>query len=154
MIQLVDYDEAYLALSGMWLRDEEIKKLTDSPDFTDQQQQDFFRSLPARKDYRIFGINYHGRKIGAAGLKNIEGEVGEYWGYIGEKELWGKGLGQLIIAEVFIFARSIGVNFIFLKVSPDNIRAIKLYEKIGFKMSGDLAGLRLMNIDIGGELDV
>lgn len=41
MIQLVDYDEAYLALSGMWLRDEEIKKLTDSPDFTDQQQQDF-----------------------------------------------------------------------------------------------------------------
>lgn len=154
MIQLVDYDESYLALSSKWLRDSEIKNLTHTPDFTDQQQRDFFSSLPSRKDYRIFGIDYQGRKIGAAGLKNIEAGVGEYWGYIGEKELWGKGLGQLIIGEVFVFARSIGVTCVVLKVSPENIRAIKLYEKIGFKANGDVEGLRLMKIDIGGNLNV
>ncbi|MFV3014236.1 GNAT family N-acetyltransferase [Pseudomonas sp. KHB2.9] len=154
MIKLVAYDEDYLALSGKWLRDSEVKKLTMTADFTDKQQCSFFCSLPSRKNYRIFGIDYEGRKIGAAGLKNIEGGVGEYWGYIGEKDLWGKGLGQLIIAQVFVYARSIGVTSVFLKVSPDNIRAIKLYERIGFKMNGDIEGLRLMNIDIGGELNV
>lgn len=154
MIKLVAYNEEYLALSGKWLRDPEIKELTQTSSFTDEQQTFFFNSLVHRDDYRIFGLEYSGRKVGAAGLKNIIDQRAEYWGYLGEKELWGKGLGQSIIMEVFAFALSIGVSSVFLKVSPNNIRAIKLYQKVGFEMAGHLDGLCVMEINIGNKPDV
>ncbi|EPJ8277656.1 GNAT family N-acetyltransferase, partial [Citrobacter freundii] len=100
MLKLVKYDESFLVLSWLWLKDPEISALTMTPEFTKEEQLIFFRSLEKRKDYFIRGITYQNEKIGAVGIKNINQDKGEYWGYIGEKKYWGQGLGKEIMEKI------------------------------------------------------
>ncbi|WP_105699434.1 GNAT family N-acetyltransferase [Cronobacter dublinensis] len=134
-ITLTSYDREFLELSWIWLQDPEIKKLTLTSDFTREQQRAFFNSLNDRKDYLIYGIQLGTKKIGVAGLKNIKNDVAEYWGYIGEKDLWGKGIGKFVIEEIERIANNLGIKKLYLKVSEFNPRAIKAYHKSGFVIS-------------------
>ena len=34
------------------------------------------------------------------GLKNVRGQLAEYWGYIGERSLWGQGLGKHLMLAI------------------------------------------------------
>jgi RimJ/RimL family protein N-acetyltransferase len=131
-VSFVSYDEDFLRLSWQWLNDPEIKQLTNSIDFTQQQQLDWFHSLPAKKNYLIYGVEFNGMKIGVVGLKNIDHISGEYWGYIGDKSFWGRGIGAQMVKYVADLARSKGLVKIYLFVNKDNHRAIRLYEKLGF----------------------
>ena len=70
--------------------------------------------------------------IGAAGLKNIGGGSAEYWGYIGEKSLWGQGLGKQILAAIEAKAGAFGIDRLYLNVTHENLRAIALYKRAGF----------------------
>jgi hypothetical protein len=47
----VRYDERLLEHSWAWLQDPEIKRLTDTPDFTRTAQRSWFESLGGRTDY-------------------------------------------------------------------------------------------------------
>ncbi len=132
MLEIVKYTEEFLPLSWKWLNDSEIKKLTMTSDFSKEDQINFFNSLSSRKNYKIFGIEFDGIKIGACGLKNIEQNRSEYWGYIGEKEYWGKGLGKEILTKMINLAINEKISSVYLKVEKNNYRAIKLYEKFGF----------------------
>ncbi|EOL8956463.1 GNAT family N-acetyltransferase [Cronobacter dublinensis] len=134
-ITLTSYDREFLELSWIWLQDPEIKKLTLTSDFTREQQRAFFNSLNDRKDYLIYGIQLGTKKIGVAGLKNIKNDVAEYWGYIGDKDLWGKGIGKFVIEEIERIANNFGIKKLYLKVSEFNPRAIKAYHKSGFVIS-------------------
>ena len=48
-------------------------------------------------DYLIWGYMYNNIPIGVCGLKNINDSSGEYFGYIGNKTMWGQGLGKLMM---------------------------------------------------------
>lgn len=138
-LTLVAFTEACLDLSWQWLNDPEIRDLTMTPEFTRAEQKSFFESLPMRRDYLIWGIALDGSKIiGAAGLKNHRGALAEYWGYIGEKELWGRGFGEDLIAQMEGLAKKLGFSSLDLKVSVGNARAIALYTKVGYEK--DLEG--------------
>lgn len=50
----------------------------------------------------------------------------------------GKGYGTLLLQEILTFARSGGFIRVELSVADINIRAIRLYEKAGFKKEGTL----------------
>lgn len=54
---------------------------------------------------------------------------------IGEKKYWGKGIGTAVIKKscYWFFKKFFRENCLELEVLPDNIRAIKSYEKSGFK---------------------
>ena len=132
-IILVPYDTRILDLSWSWLNDPEIKALTMAPEFTREQQMDFYKSLGARRQYHIWGIEFVGRgPIGAAGLKNPRGKAIEYWGYIGDKRYWGKNVGKQILSLLQAKALQLGFGELDLKVSRMNLRAISLYQKCGF----------------------
>lgn len=132
-ISLETYDMTCLDKSWAWLNDPEIKKLTMTPVFTREDQFKFFERLPHRTDYRIWSVVLDGTElIGAAGFKNHRGSLAEYWGYIGEKQYWNKGFGRSLIEAVELKARESGVFDLDLKVSTANLRAIALYEKVGF----------------------
>lgn len=133
-VRFVDYEKKFLDLSWHWLRDPEIKKLTMTPDFTKEEQLTFFSQLSERKDYIIKGIQYEGVPIGACGLKAINSFSGEYWGYIGEKEYWGKGIGKIIMDFVINQGRELRLEKIWLKVDSSNKRAIRSYEYYGFEL--------------------
>ncbi len=136
MPRLVDYNSIFLEKSWEWLNDLEIKTLTLTPDFTKEEQSVFFNSLKARNDYWIKGIIEDNIPIGVIGLKHINSseKSAEYWGYIGEKEYWGKGIGKFMIEESLKKAEELGLTKIFLNVSGQNTRAKKLYQKMGFKI--------------------
>lgn len=132
-IKFVEYNEIFLEKSWEWLNDKEIKYLTYTPDFTKEQQKEWFLSLKDKKDYFIKGVLYNDTPIGVVGLKNITDTDGEYWGYIGEKEYWNKGIGKDLINYISHYSCILNLKEIYLKVIKDNIRAIKLYQKMNFK---------------------
>lgn len=138
VIKFVDYDEQYCDLSWTWLNDNEIRKLTLTTYFTRENQKAWFACLKGREDYLVWGIECDNKPIGAVGIKNIkENESAEYFGYIGEKDYWSKGIGKVMLE--FIFKKSLekGLNSVYLKVSKFNERATKLYLKCGFQTYDD-----------------
>ena len=132
---LVDYNLDFLDKSWEWLNDPEIKTLTLTPHFTKEDQINFYNSLPHKADYWIKGIIENGKPIGAMGLKHITKTEAEYWGYIGDKEYWGKGIGSFMMKEAIIKAKAFGLEKIYLKVSAQNTRAKQLYSKMGFQIN-------------------
>lgn len=133
-IDFVEYDMKFLEKSWCWLNDPEIKELTLTPSFTKEQQLSFFESLPRRKDYKIWGVLYNDERIGVVGLKNISEYTAEYFGYIGEKRHWNKGLSSDVFQKLFGLAKKHKLKELFLFVSSNNPRAIKAYKKNGFKI--------------------
>lgn len=132
-LSLIPYTIECLEKSWDWLNDPEIQKLTMTAPFSRAQQENFFHSLPTRDGYNIWGVSLAGvGLIGAAGLKNQQASAAEYWGYIGERSFWGKGLGYKLISAIEGKARQLQLSDLYLKVSATNTRAIRLYAKVGF----------------------
>lgn len=147
--KLVKYDKEFLNLSWEWLNDPEIKELTMTPKITREMQKEWFDKLNDLDDYEIFGVQYDEKKIGAVGLKNIKyNNSAEYWGYIGNKEYWGHGIGSILIQEMEKRAREIGIKQIYLKVINFNLRAIKLYRSHGFVVNQNNNGVLIMIKDV------
>lgn len=131
-IDFVIYDIEFLNHSWIWLNDPEIKELTLTPSFTKEQQLSFFNSLNKRTDYKIWGVIADNEKIGVIGLKNITENNAEYFGYIGNKSYWGKGISNEIFKFICEESKKINISYLYLKVSKENTRAIKSYIKSGF----------------------
>ena len=131
-VSLVKYNRFFLDLSYIWMNDAEIKQLIIAPDFTKEDQLRWFKDLKLKTDYLIWGVVTNGIKVGACGLKNITSVDCEYWGYIGNKTYWGKGVGYEIMQIIEQKARSLNLNSIWLQVLRNNERAIKLYKKSEF----------------------
>jgi RimJ/RimL family protein N-acetyltransferase len=133
MIEFVEYDEEFLNYSWIWLNDIEIKTLISASDFSKEEQLKWFLDLPNKKNYYIKGVLIDGEKIGVVGLKNISSEDGEYWGYIGDKKFWGKGIGKRMTSFIIEVGNSQKLKRIYLTVLDSNTRAIALYKSMGFK---------------------
>ena len=133
LLELVTFDRRCLELSWKWLNDAEIRQLTMSKKITRLEQKRYFDSLPTRDNYAVWGIMLNNVSIiGAAGLKNYRNSRAEYWGYIGEREHWGKGLGVQLVEKVEQKARQLGFSELDLIVGSGNKRAVSLYMKTGF----------------------
>ena len=140
MLTFTAYDEHFLAMSWNWLNDPEIKHLTDTPSFTEEDQAAWFQGLRMRTDYKVWGMQLGERKIGVVGLKNICKVSAEYFGYIGEKDLWGRGLGAEMLAYAETQGAALGISVILAKVMADNSRAYKLFKSAGFVNLGTVSG--------------
>ena len=132
-LQLVPYTRDFLIRSWDWLNDEYVKYFTDTPDFTYKQQDEWFYNLEKDKYRIVWGVSYNGIPVGACGLKiSATGLNAEYWRYIGETTLYGKGIGNQMMESLEQKAINMGIKELFLKVLFDNERAIKLYMKRNF----------------------
>lgn len=150
-LQIVDYTESILEKSWNWLNDSEIKHLTSTPDFSKEDQQKWFSGLENNTKYWVKGIQYNNKTIGVAGLKKIDtdNKTAEYFGYIGEKEYWGKGLSSDLFTLIFTIAKNqFDLKSLYLNVIPENIRAIKAYEKAGFTISENTDSNVMMSINL------
>ncbi len=138
-IVFVKYTEDFLSLSWTWLNDPEIKTLTMTANFSREDQINFFKQLPLRSDYKIFGIIVNDEKSGACGMKNINNGEAELWCYLGLKKYWGMGLSNFIIQKIENESKKLKISKLYLKVTKLNLRAIKAYEKNGFRVDNQFS---------------
>jgi len=70
---------------------------------------------------------------------NTEAKMAEFGIFIGDKKYWGQGCGteacRLIVDHGF---RKLKLHRVYLRVLAYNIRGIKSYQKVGFKVEGRL----------------
>lgn len=64
------------------------------------------------------------------------------------QKYWGLGLGRALCEAAIVEARLIGLTRIQLHVRADNLRAIALYEELGFQLEGRLHGaFKVRNVE-------
>ena len=147
-IKLVNFDKSFLELSWKWTNDAEIRKLIDAPIITKAEQETWFSSLHMREDYLIYGVKAGDILLGVCGLKKLTYHDAEYWGYIGEKEFWGRGLGTDMLRLIQEKAQVLNLKSIWLEVIKENKRALKLYHKQGFKIEKEEDKIIFMRKDL------
>lgn len=134
-IEFVPYDEKFLKLSWFWLNDPEVKVLSNTPDFSIEEQQMWFNNLKTNKQYRIWGIEAESKPIGAAGLKRITKTNACIFWYIGDKNFWGKGIGTFIASEITDKAKELELDYLYGEPLVENFRSINLLFKEGYKIT-------------------
>lgn len=133
-MSLCDFSVIFLEKSFCWLNDPEIQYLTDTKPVTKMEQIEWYQGLNKRKDYKVYGVLFNQIPIGVCGIKHIAGGVGEYFGYIGEKDYWG-GSGTQMMILIEEKAKTLGIKKLTLRVLKNNERAIALYEKMSYKVA-------------------
>jgi len=138
----VPFDETYLDASYEWLKDPEMARLTMSQALTREEQRAWYEGLAGRDDYAIWGIEYEGRPVGVMGLKKIDHADGgaEYFMYLGDTSVWGRGLARWASDEIRAEARSRGLSYVWGLIGKHNTRSREVHEHLGFRIVGEQDG--------------
>ena len=141
-VNLRRLEERDLDKELQWLNDPEVARLTQggySLPITRAQVQEMFKEA-IRGERLFFAIeSKDSNLIGDAALHPIDekNRVGELLITIGEKEYWNKGYGTDAIRLVLKVAfEEVNLQKVELRVFEYNERAIRVYEKCGFKREG------------------
>lgn len=136
-IFLRDFSKEHIDKTFAWVCDEELQKfflIKKKP--TAKSHSEYFKKVLNDKSQRWFAIYSGNNHVGNCGIKNIsfENKIAELWIYIGEKKLWGKGIGfsasKLLISFAFNEYKLLAL---YLHVADFNGNAIKMYKRLGFK---------------------
>ncbi|OGO11000.1 MAG: hypothetical protein A2Z66_06315 [Chloroflexi bacterium RBG_13_66_10] len=129
-----------------WFNDPEIRHylLMFEPMSSAEEERWFERHLDSRDDYlysfegSVAGAWIHLGNIGLHRVdwKNRSAVLGIV---LGEKKLWGNGFGTDAVRLILGFAfRELNLHRVELDVYDYNVRAIRCYEKAGFRREGTL----------------
>jgi diamine N-acetyltransferase len=158
MVVLRPVGAADLPILQVWDADPAIIELMGRR-FDEQSPEQWLRSLRNGRSSRAWIIEYSERPVGELELAQINYSSGtaEIRICIGEKDCWGLGLGREAMARSLAFAfETLNLKEIYLRVFATNTRAIRLYERLGFRKEAilppssrrqDPAPVVLMNLD-------
>lgn len=146
--EIVEYTEDFLVFSWEWLNDPEIKRLTMTPDFTKEEQTEWFHKMKGDPTYFIRGVKKDNQPVAAFGIKKIKGKEGEFWQFIGDRSCWGLGLGSLVVDTSIQEAKKLGLDILYMLVSVDNIPSINAHLKKGYKIMSYNNNIYRMDLDI------
>lgn len=107
--------------------------------FTEEGQKKWMDDVIAKGKAVQYIILNDNLPIGSVYIRDIDHihKNGEFGIFIGEKEALGKGLGFLATKKILKIAfERLHLHRVYLRVFPDNISAIKSYEKAGFVKEG------------------
>lgn len=146
LVRLREYRKEDVDLRLKYINDPEVLEYLESGipyPVTLNEELKWFEAISAFKDSYRFAVEAieGGHYIGDCGVNSIDwkNRVANLVIFIGNKEYRGKGYGteamQLLLSFVF---NEININKIRLSVYSFNERAIRSYEKCGFKREGAL----------------
>lgn len=128
-------------ISWRWRNDPDIWEFTGSKPgktITPEIELKWIEEKLSESNSRRFAITVDDIYVGNIQLTNITKCDAEYHIFIGEKSFWGKGIAFSATQQIIRVAKNIlQLENIYLKVNPENIKAINLYEKSGFKVVSD-----------------
>ncbi|WP_313380248.1 GNAT family N-acetyltransferase [Proteiniphilum saccharofermentans] len=137
-LEFREFSREVLEKSWEWLNDPQIRALTSTPDFDRESQEKWFENLKNRKDYFIRSIWHKDKPIAVMGIKHLTGKDGEVFGYIGEKEYWGKTVGIQGLEFMVNYAKSLNLESLYATVLKENINSYKLNRRLGFEKEKDI----------------
>jgi len=146
MIKLKPLSQNHITPFYKWINDYEVIKYS-LPLFLDLIKKEnidkWYTELIENKDIINYGIFIESQvqPIGYAGICNISkiNKSGEFYILIGEKDMWGKGIGTKVTELILnIGFTDINLNRIFLTVSEPNTGGINAYKNAGFKFEGKM----------------
>ena len=89
--------------------------------------------LKKNDDKNFYVLKKEGDKMVAGGLGVIEGDkLGIYNIYV-SPDARGNGYGEEVVKRIMLEGRGRNVDFAYLQVAVDNIQALNLYKKLGFR---------------------
>ncbi len=124
--------------SYKWRKDPDIWVYTEfkpRADFTVEQETEWLRAKLNKENDSRFAIclNETDQYIGNVQLIDLEDAEGEFHIFIGEKHLWGKGIGKSAAKLILEFGFSQrNLESVFLFAHQGNNAALSIYEKLGF----------------------
>lgn len=129
-----------------WFADAETARyLAARAPFSLAMEEGWFAGMIERQgksDYHFVAcLVDDGRPIGTVGLHGLDLENGkaEFGISIGEKDVWNRGYGTEALQAICDFGfGALRLERIELEVYEDNARAIRSYEKAGFRLEGRL----------------
>lgn len=131
-----------------WLQNPHVKEFWQETDDPVQFRKKFLEEMPRRSmEARI--VEWRGRLIGYIQSYEASKVGGGWWPeekagtfgvdqFIGEPDCMGKGLGSAFLREFVQELFSRGAKEIITDPDPKNPRAIRAYEKVGFRREGAL----------------
>ena len=156
-VRLRAIERSDLSRCVRWLNDPEVVRyLAAYFPLSMAQEERWFERLLSDEDRRVFAIEAedgtHIGNIGIDGLdwKNRSAALGIF---IGEQECWGHGYGTDAVRTLLRFAfEELNLHRVWLTVHDDNPRAIRCYEKCGFRQEGRDREARFSNGEYHDEL--
>lgn len=135
-----------------WINDLEVNiYLTSAPKIYSVQKEREILERMCKEGYNFAIIDSEKEKlIGNIGLEDVDllDRKAVLGIFIGDKEYWGKGYGTEAIELLLDFSFNIlNMNSIMLLVKAFNKRAIRCYEKCGFKLIGVRREANIMGPD-------
>ncbi|NOZ27122.1 MAG: GNAT family N-acetyltransferase [Chloroflexi bacterium] len=106
-----------------------------------EDEEDWFtkqRTDPSVMNFAIDALE-DGQHVGGCGLSHIDqrNRTAECGIFIGEKSRWGQGLGTDAMRALIRYGfQQLNLHRIYLRVYEENRRAIRAYEKVGFRIEG------------------
>ena len=130
-----------------WFNDPEVRQyLAMYMPMSMAEEEKWFERQLEDQDGRVFAIETEdGAHIGNIGLHSIDwkNRCAELGIAIGEKEYWGKGYGSDAIRTLLGFAfGEMNLHRVCLTAYAHNERAVRCYEKCGFRREGRLREAR------------
>jgi diamine N-acetyltransferase len=141
MLSLKSLTESDLLYRINLLNDDEISPfINTSEKFTLENTQQWFLRIKTQKSRKDFVFIHKAENVGMGGLTNISdlNKNCELYMYMAPKHQ-GHGLGYLSAKALCDYAfNNLNLEKVYLYTFSENDRANKLYEKIGFKLEGEL----------------
>lgn len=117
--------------------------LTREPEETDipiEKEESFLNNILNSENDLMIACEINGRIIGNCNLNRFSMLRTKHRAEVGIaicKDYWGLGIGKFMLTELIRIATELGIKQLELEVIEDNKRAIKLYEKLGFRKVGE-----------------
>lgn len=147
----LEYKDAEYILE--WMKDDECNRFFrfDSKKVDMDSINDFITNswnhINAFTDYNLAIADENDIYMGTISLKNVNNTDRNAEIAISlRKKFQGKGIGEITLKHIISYAfRELHLNKVYLNVLSDNVRAIKLYEKIGMRCEGEFYNHILVN---------
>ena len=127
--------------SYQWRNNPVIWRLTGSHPtctVTPEIELEWIKDVIARLNERRFAICLGDEKkyVGNVQLTNITLQDAEFHIFIGDIAIYGQGVGTIATSLILSYAsKNLRLKEVYLYVHPDNLSAIRVYEKCGFIFS-------------------
>ncbi|MCB0413678.1 MAG: GNAT family N-acetyltransferase [Bdellovibrionales bacterium] len=142
--KFIPLTESKLYLLEKWLKEPHVKEFWDDGESWEESYEKYIlkTSSDVVKQFLVYFQEkpigyiqfYWASKVGDGWWEGYPSDVLGIDQYIGDSEYLGKGHGTNLIKEFIIYLKSnYNVSKIITDPSPNNPRAIRCYEKVGFK---------------------